>query len=86
MPAGGLTGLSEDPLVGRNHGAQAAQHQRAQLHGAALRAPVAVQGVVGEQEPALLQLQRRFAAVLGLFVQPTCRERGNPRQERSSHT
>ena len=69
-----LTGLFEELVVGRHHGAQAVQNQRSQLQGVALRALVVVQGVVCEQEPALLQLQRRSAAVPHLFVQPACRE------------
>lgn len=65
-----LTRLLEDLLVRRHHRAQAVQHQRPQLQGVALGALVVVQGIVGKQEPALLQLQRGFAAVLHLFVQP----------------
>lgn len=63
-----LTGLFEDLFVRLNHRAEAVQHQRSQLQGVALRALIVVQGIVGEQEPALLQLQRGFGAVLHLFL------------------
>ena len=65
-----LTCLLEDLLVWLHHRAQAVQHQGAQLQRAALRALVVVQGVVGEQEPALLQLQGGPAAVPHLLVEP----------------
>ena len=65
------TALLEDLLVGLDDGAEAVEHQGAQLSTTALRSLVVVQRAGGQDEPALLQLQgRALGARFHLFVEP----------------
>ena len=65
------TTLLEDLFVGLDDGAEAVEHQGAQLGAAALRGLVVVQGAGGQDEPALLQLQGgALGAGFHLFVEP----------------
>ena len=58
MLSGKRTRLFEHLLLGLHQGAEAVEHQRPQLGGAALRGLVVIQRVVVQDEPAFLQLQR----------------------------
>lgn len=65
------TCLLEYLLIRGHNRAQAVEDQGAQFQGVLLRALVVIQGIVGQDEPALLQLQRgHLWTVLHFLVQP----------------
>lgn len=76
-PTAPVTCLFENLLIGGDDRAEAVEDQGAQFQSVLLGALVIIQGVVGEHEPPLLQLQRRhLRAVLDFLVQPPWRARG----------
>lgn len=66
-----LTCVFEDPLIRLHDGAEAVEHERAELGSRALRWLVVVQGSVCQNKPALLHLQRgHLVAALNLLMKP----------------